>query len=73
MTIKHGAPWSPAEMGELRSLAGQQLDRRVVAAKLGRTEEAIAAKLYKLSGRRTTHATEKRQQRRLNGASFFLS
>ena len=72
-TVKQGMPWSPSEIAQLKSMLGQQCDRKGIAAQLGRTEEAVAAKLYKLHGRRTAQGSGKRQQRRRKSASFFLS
>ncbi|MBA3511580.1 hypothetical protein [Sphingomonas sp.] len=69
----HGRLWSASDIAELKSMVAQQIELREIAAQLGRTEEAVATKLYGLYGRHTTRVSGKRQQRRRNGASFFLS
>jgi hypothetical protein len=71
---KHGTPWSSSDVEELKWMVRRQTARNEMAAQLGRTEEAVQAKLYTLLGSRTAAArSTKRQQRRYNGASFFLS
>jgi hypothetical protein len=48
--------------------------RKAIAAELGRTEEAIQKKLYKLFGTRAVSARSRKQlERRHYGASFFVS
>ena len=76
MTLKpnNGAPWSPGDIAKLELMRSQKAERAEIAAALGRTEAAIDAKSRTLQrqkgGRRKIG---KRQQRRVNCASFFLS
>ena len=55
-------------------MARRQMGSKEIAALLGRTEKAVEAKLYMIGGTRAVAGRAvKRQQRRRNGASFFLS
>ena len=68
----HRKPWSLSDIEELNLMLRGQIDRKEIAAQLGRTEEAVAAKIYKLSGQRARQAGTRKHPRR-NAASFFLS
>lgn len=72
---QHGSRWSDAELAELSSLAGEGVDHELIAIQLGRSQEAIRAKLSKAnrSEARSPSFVRTRQRRRDSGASFFLS
>jgi hypothetical protein len=72
MAPKHGAPWSLNEIAQLKSMVARQIALKEIGAHLGRTEEAVTGKLYSIGGSRARQPG-KRQQRRRNGAAFFLS
>lgn len=69
---KHGTPWSSAEIERLESMLSKQIGLKDIASQLGRTEKAIDAKAHAI--RRQRNPTQKKHyQRRISGASFFLS
>jgi hypothetical protein len=41
VNAKHGRPWSPSEVKQLKDLAGGNTPTRVIGLKLGRTEDVI--------------------------------
>ena len=40
----HGKPWKPADVKELKQLAGGNTPTRIIGLKLGRTADAVQAK-----------------------------
>ncbi len=66
-------PWSPDDIAKLNSMTDDGIGRDEIAAELGRTKAAIDAKLSLLHRDSTGSAPRRRQQRRNNGAQFFLS
>ena len=70
---KHGTRWSSAEAAQLEAMVIQQIDLAEIALRLGRTEKAVQAKLWKLRLRQPARGVLKRKLRREKGASFFLS
>jgi hypothetical protein len=70
---RHGAPWSAADLAQLELMVSQQTALSEIAAQVGRTERAIQARLWKLERQRNRGPRSARNQRRHNGASFFLS
>jgi hypothetical protein len=72
--MKSGERWSVSEVAKLEWMISEQIDRKAIAAQLGRTEFAIRAKLSALQQQQNEQLGQtKRQHRRYNGASFFLS
>ena len=69
---KHGTLWSPAEVEQLESMLSKQVDLTEIAAQLGRTQKAVETKISTIQ-RQRYGPKGGRQQRRYNGASFFLS
>ena len=71
---KHRAPWSAEDIAELKAMVLQHRNRREIALALGRTEQAITARLCLLKADRSERSGQKRaRHRRTNGAAFFLS
>jgi hypothetical protein len=69
----HRTRWSPAEVERLESMLSEQADLTEIALQLGRTEKAVEAKAYSIKRQRNGRKAGKHHQRRLSGASFFLS
>jgi hypothetical protein len=69
---KHGEPWSATDLAQFETMFDQQIGLSEIAAQLGRTERAVQVRMWALQRRRGV-SKGKRNQRRLNGASFFLS
>jgi hypothetical protein len=74
VVARHGAPWDANEDEQLKSLAAQNIHRKQIAAFLGRTQEAVNARLRKIcADSPPTANARKLRKRRKSGASFFLS
>lgn len=65
--------WSPQDIAKLKLLIDQRLNRDEMAVELGRTQRAVEAKAHQLRRLEAKGAASRRQQRRKNGAQFFLS
>ena len=70
--VKRGTPWSLAEVEQLETMLSGQFKSLEIANQLGRTEKAVKSKIYAIR-RQRNRPKSGRQQRRHNGASFFLS
>jgi predicted transcriptional regulator len=76
MTVgaQHGAPWDEKEDARLKSFLADDVRRQDIAKLLGRTQEAVNARIRKIAAERMlTPKARKAQKRRQSGASFFLS
>jgi hypothetical protein len=72
---KDRARWSAEEVSMLKDMLARQIDIRLIAIHLGRSERAVELKIQRMSIAAATPSDpiEKRSSRRRSGASFFLS
>jgi transposase len=68
-----GTPWSVVEVEQLELMVEQGKDAKEISRRLGRTEGAVQTKLVRLRNTGAMGGPTKSTQRRINGASFFLS
>jgi hypothetical protein len=74
MTVARNKPWSTEDLARLQALAAQGDGKREIALALGRTQQAVEAKLWRLRGQPIDRPSNgKARKRRSGGASFFLS
>ena len=67
--------WSAEDVAELEAMVAKGIDVKQIACALGRTEQAVETKLWRLAGGQPGRSarTRKARQRRTADASFFLS
>jgi hypothetical protein len=73
--IRSGLPWSADDMAQLEWMLAQGCDTEHIATALGRTSQAVLARLWYLRRRADGQPAPPRKlnKRRTSGASFFLS